>query len=119
MEMGGPGNYGFSVFVAAMEDMMNFPAVYDGSTLSGNTIVNVIVEISDDDGATWKSAVGSTNDGVWSVNGLSLTDGDADEIRVRLTINDGVYDEMKTSDGLIRNVDVNDYQIFFVTPGSM
>jgi len=51
------GNYDFSVFVAAQESMMSFPAVYVGNTLSGNALVGVTVKISDDDGSTWSDAV--------------------------------------------------------------
>ena len=114
--MGGT-TYDFSVFVAAQETMMSFPAVFGGSLLSGNTL-DATVEISDDDGATYKQAVDGGN-GIWSVSGLSLTDGVEDQIRIRLTINDTVVDEMKTTNGLIREVDVNDYQTFTVTPGGM
>ncbi|MBE9563730.1 MAG: hypothetical protein IMF17_00695 [Proteobacteria bacterium] len=113
--MGSPGLYNFSVFVAAQETMMSFPAVFVNSMLSGNALVNVIVEISADDGASWILATDGGN-GIWSVTGLTLTDGVADEIRVRLTVNDGTVDEMKTTNGLLREVDVNDYQIFTVTP---
>ena len=115
MSMGGPGKYDFSVFIAAQETMDNFPIVYDGNTLSGNAI-DATVEISDDDGATYKLAMDGGN-GVWSVNGLTLTDGVEDQIRIRLTINDTVVDEMKTTNGLTREVDVNDFQTFTVTPG--
>jgi len=118
MEMGGPGNYNFSVFIAAQETMMSFPAVYDGSTLSGNVVTDATVEISDDDGASWDLAVDGGN-GVWSVTGLSLTDGVENQIRIRLTVNDTVNDELKTTDGFVRDPDVNDYQTFTVTPGSM
>jgi len=119
MEMGGLGKYDFSVFIVGMETMMSFPAVYDGSTLSDETL-DVIVEISDDDGLTWKSANGSTNDGFWTVNGLTLTDGVEDEIRVRLQVGNSVYmTEYKTTDGKPRVEDDNDYHTFTVTPGGM
>jgi len=119
MNMGGPGKYDFSVFIAAQETMMSFPAVYDGSTLSGEVVTDATVEISDDDGLNWKSANDSSSDGIWSVNGLSLTDGVADEIRVRLRINSNGINELKTTDGAAAVADVNDYQTFTVTPGSM
>lgn len=109
--------YDFSVFVAAQESMMSFPAVYNGSTLSGNTL-GVTVEISDDDGASWNSAVDGGN-GIWTVTGLTLTNGVEDQIRIRLTINDTVYDEVKTIDGSVAVKDANDYQTFTVTPGGM
>jgi len=47
---GGTGKYDFSVFIAAQETMMSFPAVYDGSTLSGEAVTDATVEISDNDG---------------------------------------------------------------------
>jgi len=111
-------SFDFSVFVAAQENMMSFPAVYVGSTLSTRVLAGVTVEISDDDGANWDLAADGGN-GIWSVTGLSLTDGMEDQIRIRLTVNDTVNDEMKTTDGLVRDTDVNDYQTFTVTPGSM
>lgn len=114
---GSMGNYDFSVFIAAQQDMMNFPAVYDTSTLSGRTL-DATVEISDDDGASWNFATDAGN-GVWSITGLSLVDGQEDQIRVRLTVDDTVYDEFKTTDGTVRIPDTNDYATFTITPGSM
>lgn len=110
------GTHKFSVFVAVQESMMSFPAVFDGSLLNGNAI-DATVEISDDDGASWKNA---TDDGagIWSVSGLKLTEtqDEADEIRIRLTINDTVYDEMKTTDGKAVVPGDNDFNTFTVTP---
>lgn len=112
---GGAGSYNFSVFVVAQESMMSFPAVFDGSELSGNSL-DATVEISDDDGANWSLAT-DNGDGIWSVNGLSLTDGVEDQIRVRLTVDDTVYNEVKTTNGLVQEPGVNDYQTFTVRPG--
>jgi len=114
MPMGTPGHYQFEVFVAVQESMMSFPAVFDGSLLNGN-VIDATVEI--DDGTGWRNAMDDGN-GIWSLSGMTLTtDADVkDEIRVRLTINDTVYDEMKTTDGKTREVDVNDFQTFTVTP---
>jgi hypothetical protein len=114
MPMGAPGHYQFEVFVAVQESMMSFPAVFDGSLLNGN-VIDATVEI--DDGTGWRNAMDDGN-GIWSLSGMTLTtDADVkDEIRVRLTINDTVYDEMKTTDGKTREVDVNDFQTFTVTP---
>jgi len=111
---GGMGTYDFSVFIAAQESMMSFPAVYDNSTLSG-FLVDATVEISDDDGASWDLATDDGN-GVWSVTGLTLTDGVADEIRIRLRIDSNGINELKTTDGSVTG---NDYQTFTVTPGGM
>lgn len=113
-------SYDFSVFIAAQESMMSFPAVFDGSALKISDTVTLTldatVEISGDDGATWIDATDGGN-GVWSVTGLSLTDGVEDQVRIRLTIDDTVRVEVKTTDGTTRVVDVNDYQTFTVTPG--
>ena len=87
---------------------MSFPAIYNGSTLSGNTISSVNVEISDDDGVSWMQATDGGN-GVWSVTGLSLTEGSANQIRIRLRVNDGTNDEYKVANG-------ENYQTFTVTP---
>lgn len=109
--------YDFSVFIAAQESMMSFPAVYDTQTVSGK-VIDATVEISDDDGASWDLATDGGN-GVWTAAGLTLTDGVQDEIRIRLTIDDTARVEVKTTDGTARVVDVNDFQTFKVTPGGM
>ena len=111
------GSYDFSVFVASQESMMSFPAVYVGSILSSNTLAGATVEVSIDDGGSWGLATDGGN-GIWSVTGLSLTDGVENQIRIRLTVNDTVNDEIKTTDGFIQDAGVNDYQTFYVTPGS-
>ena len=108
----------FSVFVAAQQNMTSFPAVFVGSELSGKTVDDVIVEISDDDGVTWKPAADAGN-GVWSVTGLSLTDGVQDAVRIRLSVDRDAVAEYKTTDGLEQNPGVNDYQTFKVTPVGM
>ena len=113
---GGMGTYDFSVYIATQENMMVFPAVYDNQTVSGN-LIDATVEISDDDGANWNTiSVVDAGNGIWNATGLSLTDGVADEIRVRLTIDDTVRVEAKTTDGTVSG---NDYQTFTVTPGGM
>ncbi len=114
--MGDMGNYNFKVFIVAQETMMSFPAVFDGSSLSGNTL-NATVEFSEDDGVTW-TVVDDGPDGFWSVNGLTLTDvaDETAEIRVRLTVDDTVVKEVKTTNGTVAVDGVNDYQTFTVTP---
>ena len=109
----------FTVFVVAQESMMSFPAVFVGSELSGNTLAGVTVRMSADDGATWKDAA-HDGDGMWTANGLDLTEnvGEKDEIRVELTINDSVVDEVKTTDGIAVDPGVNDFNTFTVTPVS-
>ncbi len=115
---GSMGSYDFSVFVSAKEHMESFAAVIEGNTLQSGMmgmgapldVDTVLVEISDDDGLSWKPATDGL-DGTWSITGLSLTDGVEDKIRVRLTVNG----EVKTAGGLIGDPD---YQTFTVTPGS-
>ena len=116
--MAGMNTYNFTVFLAAKQDMMNFPAVYTGSTLSGAALGSVLVEISDDDGVSWSDAI-DNGDGTFTLNSLTLTDGVEDQIRVRLTVTDTTRTEMKTTDGATAVVDTNDYQTFTVTPGGM
>ena len=94
--------------------MTSFPALVDGDTLAsgmGGTpydVNNIIVEASANGGG-WKT--GTTNDdGVWSFTALNLNSG-ANEIRVRLTVSG----EIKTTNGLIADPDVNDFATFTVT----
>ena len=112
-----PGADQFTVFVVAQETMMSFPAVFVGSELSGKILADVTVEMSDDDGATWKDAT-DNGDGMWTANGLDLTEvlSEKDEIRVRLTVDDTVINEVKTTDGKAVDPDVNDFNTFTVTP---
>jgi len=111
------GNDQFTVFVVAQETMMSFPAVFVGSELSGNILADVTVQMSADDGATWKDAT-DNGDGMWTANGLDLTEvlSEKDEIRVRLTVDDTVINEVKTTDGKAVDPDVNDFNTFTVTP---
>ncbi len=112
-----PGADQFTVFVVAQETMMSFPAVFVGSELSGNILADVTVQMSADDGATWKDA-SHDGDGMWTANGLDLTENldEKDEIRVRLTVDDTVIDEVKTTDGKAVDPGVNDFNTFTVTP---
>ena len=114
---GGTGSYDFTVFIAARGDtMMSFPAVYQNSTLSGNNVDTITVEFSDDDGANWVTA-DDNGDGTFTRTGLSLLNAQEDQIRVRLTVNHNGTNEVKTTDGLIEDAGVNDYQTFTVTTG--
>jgi hypothetical protein len=109
----------FSVFVASQQNMMSFPAVFVNGFLSGKELTDVRVEISDDDGANWYQADDDGN-GIWTRTGLSLTDGMEDEIRIRLWVElDSGVGEYKTTDGMVQDPGVNDYQTFKVTPGGM
>lgn len=114
---GSAGDYGFKLFIATQESMMNYPAVYPGESLkdeNGNTwdITDMTVEVSTD-GAVWTAAV-NDGDGKWSVAGITgLTKDTAGNIYVRLTING----EQKTMDGFpLTGDESNGYATFTVTP---
>ena len=113
--------YNFSVFVAARETMMKFPAIYVGNTLSGQIISDARVEMSVDDGATWIVATDGLN-GVWNVTDLPLTSGQANEIRIKLWVDHNSVAEYKTTNGFVLDTTNTpptnaDYQTFTVTPG--
>ncbi len=110
-----PGADQFTVFVVAQETMMSFPAVFVGSELSGKILADVTVQMFD--GTNWHDA-SHDGDGMWTANGLDLTEvpGEKDEIRVRLTVDDTVINEVKTTDGKAVDPDVNDFNTFTVTP---
>ncbi|UCB55322.1 MAG: hypothetical protein JSW45_01955 [Thiotrichales bacterium] len=115
-ETGGGTNYQFDIFIAPMEDMLNFPALLDPMTLNSGMgaptydVNNVTVDVNVNDGG-WQNDHGVDNtDGTWSLNGLSLTSG-ANQIKVRLTVSG----ETKTTDGLAVNAGVNDFTTFIVT----
>jgi len=79
--------------------------------------VTVDVATSNDGGTNWNWVldITSNGDGVWTAEDLPLQNGVANEVRVKLTVNG----EVKTTDGAAADADVNDYQTFTVTPGSM
>jgi len=94
------GTYGFSLFVAAREDLWSFPPLTVGAVLHDETgtawtVSSVGVEVSLD-GIDWISAVPSTR-GRWSVSGLTGIDPNSDQLTfyVRLAVNG----EVKTTDG--------------------
>ena len=102
-----------SLFIAARESMMSFPALYVGQTFNSGTadelsVTSVDVEVSSDDGASWTAASDDGN-GHWSISGLGLTAGQANALRVRLTVNR----EIKTSNGTDTGTD---YATFTVSP---
>jgi hypothetical protein len=115
---GGMGNYDFSVFVAAQESMMSFPPVTDGLNLnSGALVVDInTTEVSISvNGGSFAPASTNGNDGIWSASGISLNEGVENQIKIMLTVNN----EVKTTDGMVLDPGVNDYQTFTVTPGGM
>ena len=117
------GPYTFTMFIAAKETMMSFPAVLVPGTLQSDmmgmapvlNVATVLVEVSDDDGANWTTATTASTDGIWVATGLSLTSGEQNQVRVRLTVNG----EVKTTDGTAPDVDTFDYNTFTLTPGGM
>jgi hypothetical protein len=112
-QQGSGSTYDFDIFIAPMENMMSFPALIDGMTLTsgmGGTayvVSGITVEASVDDGSTWNTGSTGVTDGVWSFNALNLNSG-ANEVRVRLTVSG----ETKTDGGLATDPD---YQTFTVT----
>ena len=105
----------FTMFVAAMESMMSYPAVSVGTTLNiGTDYVltadSMMVEVSTDE-VSWVPATDNSN-GNWSATPVAgLIDGTKGKIYVRLTIN-GV---LKTTDGKAPS-GTNEYTSFTVTP---
>ena len=114
----GPGNnYDFDVFIAPMESMMSFPALLDPMTLVSGMdgtpydVSGVSIDVKVGNGA-WQTDHGIDNgNGTWSLDGLSLSSGQANDIHVRLTVSS----EVKTNDGLDAQTDVNDFTTFTVT----
>ncbi len=112
--LSGTGPYTLTLFIAAKEDMMNFPALIPGDTLTsgmGGTplVVNSVeVNVSIDGG----SPVAATNngDGTWSVS-LDLTSNTANQLELELLVNG----ERKTSDGTAAGLNA----FFTITPDSM
>lgn len=114
-------NHTLSLFVAARESMMSFPAVSVGTVLNSGdamyelTVASMAVEVSTD-GTNWSAAT-DNGTGHWSVSGISgLTNGAEGNVYVRLTVNG----EQKTTTGAAPAGDgSNDYATFTVTPGGM
>ena len=116
VQQGAGTNYNFDIFIAPMENMMSFPALVDGMTLTsgmGGTpydVTGITAEASDDDGATWTAGTPGVTNGVWSFSTLQLNSG-PNTIKVRLTVSS----EVKTTNGLAAVTDVNDFTTFTVT----
>ena len=125
---GTTGNHNLELFIAAKENMMDYPAVFVGTTLNSDdlqyklSIVTMSVEVSTD-AVNWVTASdhGSHgHDGQWVATGISgLTDGIEATLYIRLI----VEGEQKTTDGTTPNAlpaanDANNhYAKFIVTPG--
>jgi len=102
-----------SLFIAAKESMMNYPAVSIGTVLSSptGTVTAMTVEASSDGGTNWVPAIDNAN-GHWSVSGLAgLVSGTTGTIYVKM----GVNGEDKTTDGNAVSV-ANGYATFIVMP---
>ncbi len=122
------GNHSFEFFIAAKENIMDYPAVSVGTTLNSGdlnyvlSIVTMSVEVSTD-AINWVTATdhgGHGHSGQWVADNISgLTDGSAAVLYVRLV----VEGEQKTTDGATPNAlpatdDANNhYAKFIVTPG--
>ncbi len=112
--MGSDGFYNFTVFIAAMESMMNYPTLVEGviltNELGGDFVASgIVVNMSIDDGTTWIPADNNNGDGTWTTSTtLPLTNGVETQILVELTVSA----EIKTTNNL-------DYATFIVTPGGM
>jgi hypothetical protein len=116
VQQGGGNTYDFDIFIAPIENMMSFPALINGMTLTsgmGGTpydVSGVSVEASVNDGNTWDTGTDNTN-GTWSFNALNLNNPGTNEIRVRLTVSG----EIKTTNGLTAQTGANDFTTFTVT----
>ncbi len=118
------GDHSFEFFIAAKENMMNYPAVFAGATLNSGdmhhqlSITTMSVEVSTD-AINWVAATG--DGGQWVASDINgLTDGTEGTLYVKLW----VEGEQKTTDGTTPNGlpatdDANNnYAKFIVTPGS-
>ena len=112
----GANTYDFGIFIAPMENMMSFPALIDGMTLTSGMdgtpyLVNGIdIDVSVNGGSWMTNKDMDNGDGTWTLNAISLNSG-ANEIKVRLTVSS----EIKTTNGLDAVADTNDFATFTVT----
>jgi hypothetical protein len=110
------GNHTFSLFIAAKESMMSFPAVSVGTTLHDQTsaswTVNTMIVEASTDGSSWTAGTDNSG-GRWSIPGLTgLVSGNTGTIYVRTMVNG----EQKTTDGNAPS-GANGYGTFTVIPG--
>lgn len=112
------GDNTFEIFIAPIETMLSFPPLVVGDTLEsgmGGTpydVTSVAVDVSVN-GGPWMLNHGTDNgDGTWTLDGLGLNSGE-NELRVRLTVSS----EIKTTNALPAETDVNDFATFTVTVG--
>lgn len=109
-------NHRFQLFIAARENMMDYPAVASGSVLNPGdaehelSVASVSVEVSTD-ASNWVTA-SEDGGGYWTADGLGgLSNGTQGEIYVRLTVNG----EQKSTDGNPAT-DGTAYATFLATP---
>ena len=106
----------YSLFIAAKESLMNYPAVSDGTVLNGTTGTWLVTAATTSlsastDLATWLPGV-DMGGGHWAIGGLSgLTSAVTGTVYVSLTVNG----EPKTTDGMV-SAGTNTYAAFTVTP---
>lgn len=112
----------FTMFIAAMESMMSYPAVSIGTILNEGssselTVTSMEVMVSTDE-TNWVAATENPlGSGKWSATPVAgLVDETEGKIYVKLTVNG----EQKTTDGAVPAGDgSNDYNFYTVTPGGM
>jgi len=96
--------YTFKIYIAAMENMMSYPAVSVGTALKRGkdasmfNVDTMTVKVSTD-ATNWSDATG--NNGFWSATGLTLNNDN--KIHVKLTIN-----------GTTKTINDNDYATFTI-----
>ncbi|MDT8383389.1 MAG: hypothetical protein RRB22_03145 [Gammaproteobacteria bacterium] len=113
---GETGNHRFQLFIAARENMMDYPALASGSILNPGdaehelSVTSISVEVSTDAGS-WITA-SEDGGGYWTAEGLGgLDNGSQGEIHVRLSVNG----EQKSTDGNPAT-DGTAYATFLATP---
>ncbi len=109
------GTAGFSLFIAAKDSMMSYPALSGGTLLQdaahASWVANPITVSASTDRTNWSAATDKAG-GHWSVSGLSgLVSGQTGTIYVKLNVNG----EDKTTDGNAASGS-NAYAVFIVTP---
>ena len=116
----GGTDYDFDIFISPMETMMSFPPLVVGETLQsgmGGTpllVDTVDIEVKVNDAVDWDTTSAQpsgNNDGRWTLNTLQLDNPGTNTIKFRLIVNG----EVKTTDGLAVDPDVNDSTPFTVT----
>ncbi|MCK5263737.1 MAG: hypothetical protein KAJ92_08610, partial [Gammaproteobacteria bacterium] len=118
--IGTTDNHSLQLYIATMESMMSFPAVYPGVALNAGTmnqlnIDTMTVDVSTDPAFTNPiSLSGSSNDGYWTSAAIQgLTNTVQTRLYVRMSINGLNYNS--SIDGVLIE-GVNEYATFTITP---